>query len=666
MNKKRIVILGGGYAGVHGAKKLLKATKKQKNIEITLIDKNNYHTLMTELHEVAGSRVEPDSVRVSFDKIFSGKKRINVVQDEITSIDFDQKIIKGNEEYSYDYLLIGTGGEPADFNIPGISDHAFTLWSFEDAMKIRHHIEDTFIRAAKETDPKVRASLLTFCVAGAGFTGVEMIGELIEVKDRLCKEYSIDTSEVRLILFEALGSILTMLEEKQRGQVMKYLEKKGVEVHLHSLIQEVDTEKVCIKDKECVETKTLIWTCGVFGSDFGDSLGLEAGHTKRQLVNKYMEAPGKDGVYLAGDMIWFLEEDKPLPMIVETALQTAETAAHNIMHAITGKKAKKEHKSNYHGFMVSVGGRWGVSNAMGIKLKGFFAMAMKHFVNLHYLIGVAGINVCWGYIKHEFFDMKDRRTFMGEHFSWKVQGFWTVPLRVWLGLMWVAEGWDKVADGWLKFSLGSKSGWMFSPGVTQSGVKPLSDGVTAASGETAEVVADTVSAASGVVEETVVAVADAVSSASTEVVEVAAVVAEKALWTWNRAAAIIPYDSAFVTWFRELFMDSMASYLPYQLFQTMVVGVEIAVGLALMAGLFTFPAAGVSIILCFVFMFSGMFSWAQLWFVFAAVVMLGGGGRALGLDHWVMPKLKGWWNGRHLAKSTYLYVGEPTKKRSKR
>ena len=142
MEKKRIVILGGGYAGVHAAKKLHKAFKKmQDQVEITLIDRNRHHILMTELHEVAGNRVKQNAVKISFDRIFSGKM-VHVVQDEIKDIDFTKQVLSGvRGSYPYDQLIIGTGGETADFKIPGVKEHAFYLWSLEDALAIRYHIE---------------------------------------------------------------------------------------------------------------------------------------------------------------------------------------------------------------------------------------------------------------------------------------------------------------------------------------------------------------------------------------------------------------------------------------------------------------------------------------------------------------------------------------------
>ena len=658
----KIAILGGGYAGVHAGKIFHKAFKKNSDVEITLIDKNGYHTLMTELHEIAGERVGRGCVKISFDRIFAGKK-INVVRDTITKVDKDKQVlVSDTATYEYDYLLMGTGAEATDFGIPGVKEHSLPLWSYEDAIRIQEHIIDVIQKASHERDPEKRKKLLTFVVAGAGFTGVEMIGELIENLPLMCKEYGINKDEVQLINVEGLGHILNMIPEGPRAKAHKYMEKKGVKFVLNSFISKAEEGSFTLKDGTVIECGTLIWTCGIKGSSFGAETGLTIGHVDRLKVDTTMKTPDYDNIYLAGDAIWLIENDRPVPQIVEAAEQTAAVAAKNIIRAITGKGEESHFKSNFHGFMVSIGGRYAVSYTGGIALSGMPAMALKHLVNVYYLHTVAGVNAWWKYLKHEIFDIKNDRSFLGGLVAGKVNGLFALPLRLWLGLMWVIEGANKISEGWFDFAKGSSSGWMFSSGVTQAGIV---DATSAASGaeETVEYAAEAVSAASGAVE-TVVETVSAASDAGADAAATA--VSSAAGPLWDTANSIFAIDGAVATWFRQTFMDGMMAHLPYQFFQVMIVSVEMLIGLALIGGLFTFPAAGVSIIMCLVFILSGMFTWAQLWFIFAAIVMLGGAGRNCGLDYWVMPWLKKWWNGTTLAHKSYLYFGEPRLKNKKR
>ncbi|MCP5456062.1 MAG: FAD-dependent oxidoreductase [Thermotogae bacterium] len=202
--KKKIVLLGAGYGGVLTAKKLAKKFKKDENVSITLIDKNPYHTMLTELHEVAAARVPENAVRIELEKIFAGRK-VNLVMDHINDIDFDKNVLNGdNGKYDYDYLVLGTGSKPAFFGCKGAKENSLTLWSFEDAVKIKHHITDSFIKASSEKDAEKRKKLLTFITIGCGFTGVEMAGELGEWVKRLCEDYAIDRKDVKLYIVDLL------------------------------------------------------------------------------------------------------------------------------------------------------------------------------------------------------------------------------------------------------------------------------------------------------------------------------------------------------------------------------------------------------------------------------------------------------------------------------
>ncbi|ERI90117.1 DoxX family protein [Clostridiales bacterium oral taxon 876 str. F0540] len=589
---KKIVILGTGYAGVTAAKQLHKKFKKDTNIEITLIGKDPYHTLMTELHEVAGGRVEHDSVQVSLKRIFSGK-RVNVVLDEIKSIDFNKRILSSEEStYEYDYLILGSGSEPAFFGVPGVEENGFTIWSFEDAIRIREHVEGMFRKASKITNADKRKQMLTFVVAGAGFTGVETIGELLEWKKKLCRNYDINESEVKLVLVEALDKILPILNDGLIAKSERYLLKHGVEIIKSSPITNVDKNFINLKNGSEIKTNTLIWTCGVQASKFARNLGLKTSRAGRIQTNEYMQSVDYANVYVVGDNSYLEEDGKGLPQIVETAIQTAETAVNNIAADMESKE-KKAHKSNYHGLMVSIGSRYAVASLMGMSLSGFIAMAMKHLVNLHYLFGVAGFNACWAYIVHEFFDVKEKRSIIGGHASAKSHSFWLAILRVYVGIMWLIEGINKVNEGWLRE------------------IKiPMF-------------------------------MADATSSAS---------VADGAASAVQQAPAILSAPPQFFSSFMNLLK-------PFGLqFQILVVVAEIGIGLALVAGLFTFLASAASVFFCLNFILSAMFGWDKVWFIFAGIALMGGAGRSLGLDYYVMPWLKRWWNNTPLARKTYLYM----------
>ncbi|GHT91088.1 hypothetical protein FACS1894140_0970 [Spirochaetia bacterium] len=684
---KNIVILGGGYAGIAATKKLSKRYKNQQDVTITLIDKHPFHTLMTELHEVAGHRVEPDSVRVPYAKIF-GASRVKVQLDTITTVDFAKNQLKSAARtYNYDYLVLGSGAEPNFFGIPGIKENSFTLWSFDDAMKLRYHIDDIFEKAVAEPDRLKRQKMLTFVVAGAGFTGIEMAGELMEWRDTMCAKWLVPKTEVRITVVEAMDNILPMFEEDLRDKVAYYMKKHGAELLTGTAIIGAEPGVVKLKDGSTLETSTFIWTAGVDGNTWADGLGLSNGpfgktppggkrnHRGRLLINDEMRSVDYPNVFPVGDNIWFIENEKPLPQIVETAVQTGQTAACNIIADIDGAQAKK-FKSNFHGFMVSVGGKYAVSNAMGIKLSGIFAQFMKHFVNLHYLIGVAGLNQCWEYLKHEFLNNDSGRTFVRGFGSYRTRGYWLLPLRLWVGLMWVFEGINKIGEGWFAWSTGTKSAWMFSRGVTQAGVSKIAvDAVSAASDEGSAAApaaddlfgaaddlfgtaADAVSAASDAAVEVAADALSAASDAGGAAVEAAAG-AFKAVWDLTKP--IFSMNGVVATWFRTTFMDGIMAYIPFQGFQLGVVLAEIAIGLMMIGGLFTWWAAAISIVMCLIFTLSGMFAWNQVWFLFAGFLLLGGAGRAFGLDCWVVPVFKKWWNGTRFARKRYFYLDGPSK-----
>ena len=616
-DKKRILIIGGGYGGVWAGKILEKRFRKRGEIEITLVDRKPFHTLMTELHEVAGWRAEPESVQVSFRKIF-GARRIECVVDTIEKVDFDAKVARSKaREYPFDYVLIGTGAQPEYFGTPGVQDNCLTLWSFDDSIRIRHHLETIIEKAAEETDPAERRRLLTFVVAGAGFTGIEMAGELLEYREEICRKHSFDPAQTRVVVVEALPSILPILDEPLRVKAERYLRKMGCELMIGTPIVGAEPGKVLIKEGDPIETGTFIWTCGVKGTEFAAGLGLPVSKRNRIEADTGLRTRKYSFAFAVGDNAGLLVDGKPMAMIVESAHFSAEAAAGNIIADIEGGKGH-EFRPNYHGFMVSIGGRYGVSNAGGLNASGFVALAMKHLINMYYLFRIAGLNQVWEYFKHEFLDMKSGRSIVGGFLVYKVRGYWPLPLRLWLGLSWLFEGINKIGQGWLAFSTGTKSGWMFSSGIVQAGVKVAADATSAA---TAGAGSGAATAAAGAVAATSAATAAAGASASSPTTAFHEI--------WDMTKPILDPQSGIVLWFKRIFMDSIFSYLPYQLFQAMVVVAELGIGLVLLGGFFTWFGAVASLGLCLVFTLSGMFAWNQAWFFFAAIVMMGGAGRGI-------------------------------------
>ncbi|PKM93411.1 MAG: 6-phosphogluconate dehydrogenase [Firmicutes bacterium HGW-Firmicutes-1] len=610
MDEKRIVILGGGYAGTFAGKLLHKKFKKEDSVSITLIDKKPYHTLMTELHEVAGSRTEEDSVKVDLKQIFAGRK-VDVVLDEIVKVDFNSKVISSKDEsYSYDYLIIGAGAEPCCFGIEGVKENAFSLWSFEDAVKIREHIRDMFRLASKEKNIDKRKELLTFVVVGAGFTGVEMIGELGEWKRQLCKEYNIDLNEVRLVIMDALGRILPTFPEGLANKALRKLKRLKIEVFLNSPLSAVSTNGLKIGTGEEISSHTVIWAAGVQSSEFVGKLGVSVGPRGRAKVNEYMQSVDHESVYFIGDNSYFEEDGKSVPQIVEAAHQTAETAVHNIHADIYGKE-KEAFKSNIRGFMVSVGSRYGVAN-LGAKnpmaLSGWIAMFVKHMINMLYLFTISGFNRVWTYAMHEFFHIKGRRSFVGGHLAKASPNFWLFPLRLFLGVMWLIEGLNKIPR-----VLKNPNDIFLIP-------QPVVDGATAAS-----------AAWEGAAEE---AVAEVIALPVPEFIE--SIVAK------SMEMFFYTPDGGFTT---------LAT-----IFQTGMVIAEIVVGLMLIGGLFTAFGSVLSIFMCLMIWSSGMAPEELLWFGISAIALIGGSGSTLGLDYYVLPWLKGKWKKLGIVKKWYLYI----------
>ncbi len=646
---KKVVIIGAGYSGVLIAKKLAKRLKKAgiRDASITLIDKNPFHTMLTELHEVAANRVDEDSIRISLQKVFAGRN-VDVKLDTVESIDTQNKRVLGKSgQYPYDFLVLAAGSKPTYFGTPGAQEHSFKLWSYDDAILLREHIQQMFRKAMRETDLEEKKRLLCFNVVGAGFTGVEMAGELAEYVPILCDLYGIERDLVTIRDIDVLEHACPNLPVKLSQKVERRLKRMHVDVRLKTKViaigpDFIETESDGVRQK--VNTATVVWAAGVESSDITAKVAqvYESVNRGRIKVDPYLRVLNDQSMYIAGDNMFYIPEGEkaPVPQIVENCERCADVIAHNMMCAITGNGKMEAYKPKFHGIMVSIGGRYGVArvgfpNRM-FNLPSFLAMLSKHFINIVYFAQVLGWNKIFSYLKHEIFTIRHRRSFVGGHFSNRTPSFLLVPLRVWLGAVWVFEGVVKIYEGWLT-----------SPQLTTffNQAAMWFNNILNGAGAPSDVVSSATEAAPKV---------------GATLINLNVLGLFRVIFVSGKeltAAAINDYAFKLDVPLLNVFLNKVV--LPNNslqiAMQTIIVIAEILIGLALIGGLFTLPASAFSLVLQFMFVTTTGLYLGTFWMIFAAIAVLIGGGRTFGLDYYAMPWLQRRWNRSRFAKKTYVY-----------
>jgi NADH dehydrogenase len=355
--------------------------------------------------------------------------------------------------------------------------------------------------------------------------------------------------------------------------------------------------------------------------------------------------------------------------MVENAEFSAETIAHNVLADMTGTGELKEYKPAFHGMMVCVGGRYGQayigSPGKMFGLPSFFAMFVKHFANIIYFVKVLGWNKVFSYLNHEFFQIRNKRSFLGGHFSNRSASFMTVPLRVYLGAYWLYEGIQKIIEGWLyspqleRVFKGADA--YYDSIINQAAATAPADAATSASvaadaAASASLAADAVTSASQA--------ADAATSASAAAGQAAKALINNDIFGFIRLIFIDGGDAASnalkvrvapLDWFMETFM--FPSDTTQIVMQSVILFAEILIGLALVGGLFTTLSGAASLVLQTMFLTGTGLYMDTWWMAPAAFAVMFGAGRVLSLDYYVMPLLGKWWSKLKFVKKWYLYNG---------
>ncbi|MDR0898898.1 MAG: FAD-dependent oxidoreductase [Lactobacillaceae bacterium] len=443
--KKNVVVVGAGFSGIFGAKKIAKKLKNNKDYQVVVVDKHSFMTYMTELHEVAAERVMPDHVQEDLREWFHKTPNVKVVTAEVTKVDAKKKIITTNQgEIPYEKLLVATGGESNDFGTPGVKEYGYELWSFEQALAIREHLREVITDASLEADPVKREEMLNIMIVGSGFTGVELVGELIEWREVIAKETKLNPDDIKLTMLEAAPTILNMLTDRNLAdKAERYMTDHGVTIQKGAQVTGVTENSVLFKDGSSLPTRSLIWTAGVKNKSLLGKWGLkyEEGRGGRVKVDENMRVIGFDDIYAAGDAVeWVDPVAGPTPQTVQGGESMVTAAAANIVNEIKGKPLVKFKRVDW-GYAVSIGSHYTVAALFGhFNFGGFFANLVKHGINLFYFMQIKAGGSIIKYLNDEIFRMENGREPFFGMVSRRGNVLWTLLLRIAVGVAFINAG----------------------------------------------------------------------------------------------------------------------------------------------------------------------------------------------------------------------------------
>lgn len=392
LRKPKIVILGAGYGGLMTATRLQKAVGVNE-ADIVLVNKNDYHYETTWLHEASAGTLHHDKVRYDVRDVID-RHKVEFVQGTVEEIKMDEKrVILENGDIIYDYLVIALGAEPETFGIKGLKEYAFSIINVNSARQIREHIEYQF--ATFNTEPEKKDERLTIVVGGAGFTGIEFLGELTNRVPELCREYDVDYHKVKIVCVEAAPMVLPGFDPELVNYAVSHLEKKGVEFRIGTAIKEATPEGIIVAkgedEVEEIKAGTVVWAAGVRGSSVIEKSGIEA-MRGRVKVQPDLRIPGADNVFIVGDCSLIINEEinRPYPPTAQIAMQQGEVCARNIAALVRGKSEMETFTPDIKGTVCSLGEDDAIGVAFGKKMVGAKASFMKKMIDNRALYMIGG------------------------------------------------------------------------------------------------------------------------------------------------------------------------------------------------------------------------------------------------------------------------------------
>lgn len=384
-NQPRVVVIGGGFAGLNFVKKL-----RNKPFQVVMIDKHNYHTFIPLLYQVATAGLEPDSIAYPIRNIFKKHSNFFFRLAEAESVLPNENVLRTNiGDLEYDHLVIATGSKSNYFGIDSIRKAGLTMKSVPEALNLRSIILQSFEEASLTQDLKERERLMNFVIVGAGPTGVELAGALAELKTHvLPHDYpDLDFRRMSIHLLEAADEVLPPMSEFSSRNAKEELEDLGVQVWLNTMVKDYDGEMV-VTNRKKLQASTLIWAAGVRGALID---GLTEGKDfdgNRFIVDEYNRIGDHENIYAIGDVAGMYSEENPKghPMLAQVAIQQGQNLAKNLNAEKEGRELNPFVYKDL-GTMATIGRNRAVADLKNLKLKGFFGWIVWMLVHLISLVG---------------------------------------------------------------------------------------------------------------------------------------------------------------------------------------------------------------------------------------------------------------------------------------
>jgi NADH:ubiquinone reductase (H+-translocating) len=401
---KKVVIVGAGFAGLNAAKRL----RRLKDVDVTVIDRENHHLFQPLLYQVAMAALSPADIAVPIRTLLIAPN-VRVIKSAADRVDLERRVVVANgTQYSYDYLLLACGAQHAYFGHEEWEAHAPGLKSLSQATEIRRRVLEAFEAAEREADPAARRRNLTFVVVGGGPTGVELAGAIGEMsRYTLAKDFrSIDSRQTRVVLVEAGPRILPSFDENLAARAMRDLESLGVQVWTGAAVTAVTAEGVTI-GTENLAAATVLWAAGVRAADIGRTLGVPLDRAGRVTVGPDLTIPNHPEVFIAGDMAHANGADgKPLPGVALVAMQQGIYFAEVVRRELKeGSTPTQRPPFRYHdlGSMATIGRSRAIAEFGRLRLSGWFAWWFWLIVHIYRLSGFRNrlsvlIQWAWSYL----------------------------------------------------------------------------------------------------------------------------------------------------------------------------------------------------------------------------------------------------------------------------